>query len=458
MKKTILVLAALAMILAGSTLTFAKNEKPGDRDDKKCNWSSRWDKNPETFRLDPGQVQVFTLIVSNNDKEKTCKFEFIPDGSYVKFDPATVEIAAKQSANIKVTVTMPPNPNNSEKANFRFWIKPGDSDKKEMKFGIHYTRKLCLFNAKWEKEYGLEPLKPGETRTQVLIISNPSKTDPVSIKVISDAKNIEFLATAFTINAGETFKLTVKITQPEKGDSWKTVWLFKLAAECGLKKEFSIRAVYPGFCLFEIKWEKEPSIVLEPGKDGTFNLVIKNLNPLESLDLTVVSDNPKIKFSATSFTIAKGESYKLTIIVTQPEKSANPYVAWKFTIKTSCGTTKEVVFKTKYSDDSKKDCKFEVTLPPGQDNKKMQRGKDGQIIIHVKNTSSNAIEFKVGTSVDFAKADPATFTLDSGKLNVVKINISVPKDFDKSYLELQIKVKAGCGGEKTLKLKLAVTK
>ncbi len=458
MKKTILVLTALALVLAGSAFTFAKNEKPGDKDDKKCNWSSKWDKNPETFRLDPGQVQVFTLIVSNNDKEKTCKFEFTPDGSYVKFDPATVEIAAKQSANIKVTVTMPPNPNNSEKANFKFWIKPGDSDKKEMKFGIHYNRKLCLFNAKWEKDYTFEPLKPGETRTQVLIVSNPSRTDTVAIKVVYDAKNIEFSTTSFTIKAGETFRLTVKITQPEKGDSWKTVWLFKLAAECGLKKEFSIRAVYPGFCLFDIKWEKEPSVVLEPGKDGTFTLIIRNLNPLESLDLTVASDNPKMKFSATSFTIAKGESYKLTVTVTQPEKGTNPYVAWKFTIKSSCGTTKEVVFKTKYLDDSKKDCKFEVTLPPGQDNKKMQRGKDGQIIIHVKNTSSKTIEFKVGTSLDFAKADPATFKLEAGKLNVVKINIKVPENYQRDSLELNVSVKSDCGGQKSLKLKLAVTK
>jgi uncharacterized cupredoxin-like copper-binding protein len=458
MKKTVLVLLAAMMVLAGFTTAWAKNDKDKGDDDKKCNWSTRWDKNPETFRLEPGQKQEFTLIIANHEKEKSCKLELIPDGDYVKFDPSSVTIEAKMTVTVKVIVTMPPNPNNSEKAWFKYWIKPEDNEKREFKFGVHYAKKLCLFNAKWEKEYTLDPLKPGETRTQVLIVTNPSKTDSITIKVVYDAKNIEFSATSFTIKPGETFKLTVKVTQREKGDAFKTVWMFRLVAECGLKKEFSIKALYSGLCLVDLKWEKEPTVVLEPGKQATFVLLLKNLNTLESVDVTIVSDNPVMNFSAKTFTIPKGEIYKLTITITQPEKGQSNYVVWKFAIKLGCGTTKEIIFKTKYADDSKKDCLFEASFPPGQENKKMQRGKEGQVIIHVKNTSTKTIEFVVKTNSEFAKADPATFKLEPGKLAVIKINITIPEKYEKEYFELEIKVRASCGVDKYLKMKLEVTK
>lgn len=458
MKKTILVLLAAIMVLAGFSTVWAKNDNDKGDDDKKCNWSTRWEKNPETFRLEPGQKQEFTLVIANHEKEKACKLELIPDGTFFVFNPSSVTIEAKKTVTVKVIVTMPPNPNNSEKAWFKYWIKPEDGDKKEFKFGIHYAKKMCIFTAKWEKEYTYDPLKPGESKTQILLVTNPSKTDPITIKVVFDAKNMEFSATSITIKAGETFKLTVKVTQPEKGDGYKTVWLFKLVAECGLKKEFWIKAIYPGACMFDLKWEKEPSVILEPGKEGTFVLLIKNLNTLENLDITIASDNPKIKFSATSFTVPKGEIYKLTIIVIQPEKGQTNYAVWKFVIKAACGTIKEIVFKTKYVDDSKKDCLFEASFPPGQENKKMQRGKDGQVIIHVKNTSSKTIEFVVKTNSEFAKPDPATFKLEPGKLAVIKINITIPEKYQKDYFELEIKVRANCGVDKYLKMKLEVTK
>lgn len=457
MKKAILVVLTALLVLSGLTVATAKNDKDkgGDKE-KKCNWSTKWEKNPETFRLEPGQKETFTLIVTNHEKEKSVKLEFGTDSQYVKFDPASVELAAKASANIKVTVTMPPNPNNAQKATFKYWIKPSDSDKKEYKLDVHYYKKTCIFTAKWETEPKITLLKPGETKTLVLLVTNPSKTDEVKINVVTEAKKIEFSATSFTIKPGETYKLTIKVTQPEKGDAWKTVWSFRLVAECGLKKEFTIIAYYPGICMFTTQWEKEPA-VLEPGKEATYILKIKNLNPAESLDMTVSSDNPNLKLSATSFTIPAGEIYKLSITVKQPEKGDKTYVTWKIVFKTSCGTTKEFIFKTKY-EQTKNDCKFEASFPPGQENKKMQRGKDGQVVIHVKNTSSKTLEFSVGTNLDFAKADPGTFTLDAGKLNVVKINIKVPEGYQKDWIELVIKVKAGCGTVKELKLKLAVTK
>lgn len=458
MKKAVLVIMAAIMVLAGFSTVWAKNDNDKNDNDKKCNWSARWDKNPETFRLEPGQKQEFALIIANHEKEEACKLELVPDGEYFKFDPATVTIEAKKTVTIKVIVTMPPNPNNSEKAWFKYWVKQEGNDRKEFKFGIHYTKKICLFQAKWEKEYTFDPLKPGETRTQILLVSNPSKTDPITIKVVFDAKHIEFSATSFTVKPGETFKLTVKVTQPAKGDSWKTVWSFKLVAECGFKKEFWMKGLYPGFCLFDVKWEKEPSVVLDPGKELTLVLLIKNLNPLENMDVTIGSENPKMKFSATTLTILKGETYKLIITITQPEKGESNYVVWKFVVKTSCGTIKEIVFKTKYVDDSKKDCKFEASFPPGQENKKIQRGKDGQVIIHVKNSSSKTLEFLVGTNYGSAVADPSSFKLEAGKLIVVKINIKVPENFEKELLELIIKVKANCGEARQLKMKIAVTK
>lgn len=457
MKKAVLVAMTALLVLSSLSVAWAKNDKDkGDDKEKKCNWSTRWEKNPETFKLEPGQKATFTLIVTNHEKEKSVKLEFGTDSEFAKFDPASVELAAKSSANIKVTVTMPPNPKNAQKATFKYWIKPSDNDKKEYKFDVHYYKKTCIFNAKWETDPKLIILKPGEAKTLVLLVTNPSKTDEVKINVVSDSKKIEFSVTSFTIKPGETFKLTVKITQPEKGDAWKTVWSFRLVAECGLKKEFSIIAYYSGFCMYTTKWEKEPA-VLEPGKETTYVLIIKNLNPVESLEMTVSSDNPNMKFSATSFTIPAGGTYKLSITVKQPEKGDKTYVAWKIVFKTSCGTTKEFVFKTKY-EQTKSDCKFEASFPPGQENKKMQRGKDGQVIIHVKNTSSKALEFSVGTNLDFAKAEPKSFKLDAGKLNVVKINIKVPEGYQKDWIELVIKVKASCGTVKELKLKLAVTK
>jgi uncharacterized membrane protein len=467
MKKTVLVLLAAMMVLGGLSTVFAKNDKDkgGDKDkDKKCNWSTRWEKNPETFRLAPDQEQTFTLIVTNHEKDKSVTLEFGTDSEYVKFDPTSVELAAKSSANIKVTVKMPPNPKNVEKATFKYWIKPSDTDKKEYKFDVHYAKtdkkpeeKPCIFHAKWESESTYTPLEPGQTKTQVLLVTNPSKTEDIKISVVTESKNIEFSETSFTVKPGETYKLTVTVTQPEKGDEWKTVWSFFLKAECGMKKQFWIKAPYPGFCAFDVKWEKAPPATLEPGKEVKLVLIIKNLNPKEPFDATIVSDNPNMTFSETSFTVPAGGTYKITVTIKQPEKGDANYTTWKFEINSSCGAKKEIAFKIKYPTQPKPECKFEASFPPGQENKKMQRGKKGQVIIHVRNTGDKTLEFKIGTNQPFAKADPSKFKLDAGKLIVVKINITVPKDYEKDYLELVVRVKTSCGS-KDLKMKLAVTK
>lgn len=320
---------------------------------QECRYSVKWEKDPTSGKLDPGQEGEYNLVVTNLGTSKiTFKVTSKTEGLRFSVNEFSAEAGQKFILKVIIKQTAKGQENFSKWA---FVIATDCGGQKEIVFRVFFKvteQPSCKFTFRWQKSPESVKLDPGQEAEFPLEITNKG-TQKTTIKIEYSGEFLKFSAKEFELEPGAKFVLKVTVKQPPIGKEPATKFSFVLVASCGQKAQISFRIFYKtppaSNCEFEVRWEKNPANTpLKAGQRESFNLLIKNKTG-KNMKFAASSGSSAIKFSPDRLEVPNGHEKKMKVTITMPGKQNDEKErTFEITIKADCGTTKVVKFTVKY--------------------------------------------------------------------------------------------------------------
>lgn len=376
----------------------------------------------------------YALVLSNTS-DAAKQFSITPVSVGLMVNPSSIMLAPESEELVQLTVQMPENIENLDKAEFTFLVQPAGMQSQTIDFSIPFGQcDSCSLTT--ENTLMILPAMCKDESTKILVkLSNACSKDLILSAKTNDSM-LELPKQDIRIDADGTVSFEAVFRMPARKDYRFIFAGFDLVSEEKTVISYDIVAMYKNepecCCDFEVSLQTNfiAEQTMEPGETFTYDYLVKNKCQGRNLNFAVSKGENILNVSPEKFMLGDSQSMPLQVKVMMPEKKAE-YARFSFAVACDCGKVANIGFMVRYKP-QEICCDYEVGLMQNLPQPFMlEPGTEYILSMGVKNKCKSVTLSASVLIGDHVKAvDPQKIVISPGQIAGFKLLLKMPQCTD----------------------------